>query len=123
MDAKYIITRAGKVAIFSKYLGMEHIEVSHLLDAYDPSIELEGAGFCSIVADRILTYGRSTSTGVAANPHDASVLTQLLHDGKLTMVFLEAKLGYIATNAPDMIEHFQEMPCTIESMAKAKIFK
>jgi hypothetical protein len=123
MDAKYVIGTNGKVAIFSKYLGLEHAEVGNAMGAYAAEKGIVGAGFCSLVGDQLITFGRSTSTGVGARPEDAAILTEMLHKNQMVLVFYEAKLGYIATNAPDDFEHTKQVPCTPESLLSARIFK
>ena len=122
MDAKYVITSKGQVAIFSKYMGMEHRDVAGEMDALAVEKTIAGAGFCSMVGDQLITFGRSTSTGIAAQPEDAATLTELLHKNALVLVFIAARLGYIATNAPECFDG-EHTPCTIDTLGKSRIFK
>jgi hypothetical protein len=123
MDAKYVIGATGKVAIFSQYLGLEHRDVAALMDAFTGDGSLSGAGFCSMVGDQLITFGRSTSTGIAAKPEDAKMLTQLLHDNALTLVFYSPKLGWVATNSVDDFEHDRTKPCTPDTLMASRIFR
>lgn len=120
MDAKYVITTTGHIAIFSKYLGMEHSQAAMLMDA--EITDIAGAGFCSLVDDRLLTFGRSVSLGKSSRPEDAATLTSALLDGSLALVFDDYRLGYVATNTPDSFGS-KESVCTPESIVASRIFK
>jgi hypothetical protein len=123
MDAKYVITATGEVAIFSKYLGMEHAEIAGMMGGYIVDGSVSGAAFCSLLGDQIVTFGRSTSTGLSAQPEDAKTLTGLLHSNGMVLVFYDRELGWIATNAPEAFEHDKQSPCTPVTLADARIFK
>lgn len=102
MKVKYVMTQTGQVALFSELLGLEHYQVSLMLEVA-PS-ELASAGFCRVGVDGLTTWGRSNSTGKEARKSDGAVIDAMVDNGEIHAVLLDRQCDYILTNAPEMFD-------------------
>jgi hypothetical protein len=121
MFTKYVRSHSGLFVMFSKRLGVQHVDMAdHIADARS----ISDAGFVEIHSGEFVVYGKSITLGIACNDEAAREMNRALHAGEIRLY------GYgpyaddgdmIATNAalPGNFEVLKE----IEELRRLKIFE